>query len=58
MVLVIIGIQTPEFGFSAVTSNVAAAAKMAGLTYPILNDPESKNWNAYQRAVLALQVPV
>lgn len=45
--LVILGIQTPEFGFSARKDNVAAAAKRAGLTYPILNDPESKNWKAY-----------
>ena len=44
---VIVGIQTPEFGFSALTDNVAAAAKRDDLTYPILNDPESKNWKAY-----------
>ena len=44
---VIVGIQTPEFGFSALTHNVADAAKRDGLAYPILNDPESKNWRAY-----------
>jgi len=44
---VIVGIQTPEFGFSAEKANVAAEAKRTSLTYPILNDPESKNWNAY-----------
>jgi thiol-disulfide isomerase/thioredoxin len=44
---VIVGIQTPEFGFSAVRNNVAAAAKRDGLKYPILNDPESLNWKAY-----------
>ena len=45
--LVIVGIQTPEFGFSAVTKNVADAAKRDELKYPILNDPESKNWKAF-----------
>jgi len=45
--LVIIGIHTPEFGFSADKENVAAAAKREGLKYPILNDLESKNWRAY-----------
>jgi thiol-disulfide isomerase/thioredoxin len=45
--LVIIGIHTPEFGFSTEKANVAAGAKRAGLDYPILNDPQSKNWNAY-----------
>jgi thiol-disulfide isomerase/thioredoxin len=44
---VIVGIQTPEFGFSAIKANVEAAAKRAGLKYPILNDPASKNWTAY-----------
>jgi thiol-disulfide isomerase/thioredoxin len=44
---VIIGIHTPEFGFSTEKANVAAAARRDGLTYPILNDPQSKNWNAY-----------
>ena len=44
---VIVGIQTPEFGFSAVRNNVAAAAERDGLKYPILNDPESRNWKAY-----------
>lgn len=48
--LVIVGIHTPEFGFSAEKSNVAAAAKRQGLTYPILNDPASKNWNAYNES--------
>ena len=45
--LVIIGIQSPEFGFSTKRQNVADAAKRAGLTFPLLNDPELKNWNAY-----------
>jgi thiol-disulfide isomerase/thioredoxin len=45
--LVIVGIQTPEFGFSAETKNVAGAAKRDELKYPILNDPESRNWKAF-----------
>jgi thiol-disulfide isomerase/thioredoxin len=47
---VIVGIQTPEFAFSAETKNVAAAAKRDELKYPILNDPESKNWKAYKES--------
>ncbi len=43
----IIGIQTPEFGFSSLRDNVAEAAKRDTLSYPVLNDPESKNWRAY-----------
>jgi thiol-disulfide isomerase/thioredoxin len=44
---VIVGIQTPEFGFSSIRNNVASAAKRDALDYPILNDPESRNWKAY-----------
>lgn len=45
--LVIIGIHTPEFGFGTEKQNVLDAAKRAGLTFPLLNDPLLKNWNAY-----------
>ena len=48
--LVIVGIHTPEFGFSTKKANVAQAVKRFGLTYPVLNDPESKNWNAYHES--------
>jgi thiol-disulfide isomerase/thioredoxin len=48
--LVIVGIQTPEFAFSAQRNNVAAAARRDKLTYPILNDPESRNWKAYNES--------
>jgi thiol-disulfide isomerase/thioredoxin len=44
---VIIGIHTPEFQFDSTRPNVAAAAKRFGLTYPILNDPDSVNWQLY-----------
>jgi len=45
--LVIVGIHRPEFDFAKSKANVAAAAKRQGLTYPILNDPDYKNWKAY-----------
>ena len=48
--LVIVGIHTPEFGFATQKANVEAAVKRFGLTYPILNDPQSKNWNAYHES--------
>jgi len=45
--LVIIGIHTPEFGFATQKANVEEASRRFGLTYPILNDPQSLNWSAY-----------
>jgi len=45
--LVIIGIHRPEFDFAKSKENVAAAARRAGLRYPILNDPKARNWRAY-----------
>jgi thiol-disulfide isomerase/thioredoxin len=45
--LLIVGIHTPEFQFAANKSNVAAAVKRFGLTYPILVDSGYKNWNAW-----------
>ncbi len=45
--LVIVGIHRPEFDFAKSKAYVAAAAKRAGLTYPILNDPDYRNWRAY-----------
>lgn len=46
--LVIVGIHTPEFAFAREHTNVAAAVKRFGLTYPILVDSEYKNWAAWQ----------
>jgi thiol-disulfide isomerase/thioredoxin len=45
--LVIIGIHRPEFDFAKSKAFVAAAARRAGLAYPILNDPDYRNWQAY-----------
>ncbi len=46
----IIGIHTPEFQFDSTRANVAEAAKRFGLTYPILNDPNSVNWQLYNES--------
>ncbi len=45
--LVIIGVHTPEFAFEHVESNVAAALKQFGITYPVVLDNEYQTWNAY-----------
>ncbi|WP_082627826.1 redoxin family protein [Chthonomonas calidirosea] len=45
--LVIIGIHTPEFRFAHNRSNVAAAVKRLGITWPVLVDSNYENWNAY-----------
>ena len=44
---VVIGVHTPEFVFEHVTSNVAAALKELGITYPVVLDNEYRTWNAY-----------
>ncbi len=46
--LVIIGVHTPEFAFEADPTNVDAAIKKLGLTYPIALDANYQTWNAYQ----------
>jgi thiol-disulfide isomerase/thioredoxin len=45
--LVIIGVHTPEFEFEKDRSNVEAAARSHGLTYPIAQDNNYATWNAY-----------
>ena len=45
--LVVIGVHTPEFPFERSASNVQAALKRHGITYPVAQDNESKTWNAY-----------
>lgn len=45
--LVIVGVHTPEFHASAIPSNVEAAVKRFGITYPVLLDDRYKTWNAY-----------
>jgi thiol-disulfide isomerase/thioredoxin len=46
--LVVIGIHTPEFPFERSASNVQAALKRHGITYPVAQDNESQTWNAYR----------
>lgn len=45
--LVVIGVNTPEFAFEHVPSNVANAVKKFGLTYPVALDNNYSTWNAY-----------
>jgi cytochrome c biogenesis protein CcdA/thiol-disulfide isomerase/thioredoxin len=44
---VVVGIQAPEFSFEKVASNVQAAVKQDGLTYPIALDNNLDTWNAF-----------
>jgi cytochrome c biogenesis protein CcdA/thiol-disulfide isomerase/thioredoxin len=44
---VIVGLSAPEFSFEKVPSNVAAAVKEDGLTYPIALDNNLQTWNAF-----------
>ena len=46
--LVIIGVHSPEFAFEKSASNVAAAIKRHGITYPVAQDNEFATWNAYR----------
>ncbi|WP_375312122.1 thioredoxin family protein [Bradyrhizobium sp. A5] len=46
--LVVIGVHTPEFPFERSASNVQAALKRHGITYPVAQDNESRTWNAYR----------
>ncbi len=45
--LVIIGVHTPEFAFEHVTSNVRAAVKRLGISYPVMQDNDYKTWDNY-----------
>jgi thiol-disulfide isomerase/thioredoxin len=45
--LVVVGIHTPEFPFERSASNVQAALKRHGITYPVAQDNDSRTWNAY-----------
>jgi cytochrome c biogenesis protein CcdA/thiol-disulfide isomerase/thioredoxin len=43
----VIGVQSPEFGFEHVVSNVRSAASALGVTYPIAVDNQLGTWFAY-----------
>jgi thiol-disulfide isomerase/thioredoxin len=45
--LVIVGVHTPEFAFEHVTSNVRAAVKRLGVTWPVMQDNRYKTWDDY-----------
>ncbi len=45
--LVIIGVHTPEFEFEKNASNVRAAMKDLGVTWPVVLDNNYREWNAY-----------
>lgn len=45
--LVIIGVHTPEFSFEKDEKNVERAVKDAGITYPVVLDPDYEVWNLY-----------
>ncbi|QET04488.1 thioredoxin family protein [Cupriavidus pauculus] len=45
--LVVVGVHTPEFPFEKSTSNVEAAIKRFGITYPVAQDNNYATWSAY-----------
>ncbi|MGA2480425.1 MAG: cytochrome c biogenesis protein DipZ [Spirochaetia bacterium] len=45
--LVIVGVHTPEFEFEKNTANVARAIKDLGVSWPVVQDNDYKEWNAY-----------
>jgi len=45
--LVIIGVHSPEFAFEKVTANVQAAIRDLKVTWPVVQDNDYKEWNAY-----------
>lgn len=45
--LVVVGVHTPEFAFEKSTSNVQAALKRHGISYPVAQDNDSATWTAY-----------
>jgi len=45
--LVIVGVHTPEFEFEKSTANVARAIHELGVTWPVVQDNDYAQWNAY-----------
>lgn len=46
--VVIVGVHTPEFGWEAPAERVRKKAKENGLKFPIVLDPDSTVWKAWQ----------
>ena len=44
----VVGVETPEFTFERIASNVAQAIGSDGLHYPVVEDNNYGTWNAYQ----------
>jgi len=44
---IVVGIHTPEFDFEKKTENVQDAIRQFGIHYPVLQDNDYANWNAY-----------
>jgi thiol-disulfide isomerase/thioredoxin len=49
--LVIVGVHTPEFEFSAQTQNVAAAVKHLDVTWPVVIDSREVVWQRYKNEI-------
>jgi cytochrome c biogenesis protein CcdA/thiol-disulfide isomerase/thioredoxin len=45
--LTIVGVETPEFAFEKIASNVKDAIEQFGLRYPVVQDNDMGTWNAY-----------
>ncbi len=45
----VIGVHTPELAYERDPKNVAAEAKKAGISYPILLDGQGQNWDNYRQ---------
>jgi cytochrome c biogenesis protein CcdA/thiol-disulfide isomerase/thioredoxin len=45
--LEVVGVQTPEYAFEHVPSNVLAGARRLGLSFPVALDNSYDTWNAY-----------
>jgi cytochrome c biogenesis protein CcdA/thiol-disulfide isomerase/thioredoxin len=45
--LEVVGVQTPEYAFEHVPSNVLAGTRRLGLTFPVALDNSYDTWNAY-----------
>ncbi len=44
----VVGVETPEFTFEQVASNVGQAIASEGIRYPVVQDNRYGTWNAYQ----------
>jgi thiol-disulfide isomerase/thioredoxin len=48
--LVVVGVHSPEFDFEQVRSNVEAASRRLGVTYPVAMDNDHNIWDAFRNA--------